>query len=130
VGLKEYLFLFGLPVICMLIATFTRWQALGGFLFAVALVWVLFWDGCAHIAAGIGSATSGAGSTLTEDFDHAIIVAVIGGVVWAVFLILRNVVTQKEKKRKAIIIVPIVLIVAGTILYFSLWLVRRFSQIH
>ena len=129
-GLKEYLFLFGLPVICMLIATFTRWQALGGFLFAVALVWVLFWDGCTHIAAGIGSATSGAGSTLTEDFDHAIIVAVIGGVVWAVFLILRNVLTQKEKKRKAIIIVPIVLIVAGTVLYFSLWLVRRFSQIH
>jgi hypothetical protein len=129
VSLKEYLFVFGLPVICMLIATLKASRPVSGFLFAVALVWMLFWDGCAHMANGIGRATSGAGSTLDESFDHAIIVAIIGGVVWAVFILVRNVLTEKETRRKAGIAVPIVLIVAGAILYLSLWLVRRFSQI-
>ena len=98
-------------------------------LFAPALAWILFWDGCAHVANGIGTATGGAGHTLPETFDHAMTVAAIVTVIWAALITLLDVLTEKEKRRRGVIIAPTVLIIPGAVLYLSLWLIKRFSQV-
>jgi peptidoglycan/LPS O-acetylase OafA/YrhL len=131
VSLKEILFLFALPFVCMLAASIKplrRARVVTVLLLAAALFWILFWDGCVHIADRIGTSTSGAGSTLSESFDHTMNVAAVVAVVWAVLITLYGVFTEKEKRQNAVIVVPIVLVVAGAITYFSLWIIKRFSQ--